>query len=185
MKASEAVMVFRDIIRPPHNDAVVCMGLAKGDGMFTRTSESRLVGTETRKASGADSSSPQVIETEASERSVIGNDLKILGQGLKITGRGVLQIDGELDSDVQAMEVVVGEKGKVTGMVAGQQVTVQGEVAGAICAKSVKLQASSNVEGDVHHMSLAVEKGARFEGRSRHASSEADLDAVMDKSGVR
>ena len=152
--------------------------------MVTRTSESR-ASIETVKAVDFNSPAPHAIEAAAGERSVIGNDLKILGQGLKITGRGVLQIDGELDSDVQAMEVVVGEKGKVTGMVAGQQVTVQGEVAGAICAKSVTLQASSNVEGDVHHMSLTVEKGARFEGRSRHASSELDLEAVMDKSSDR
>src|SRR5215831_17872686 len=49
------------------------------------------------------------------EKWVIGNDLKIIGQGLKIISRGVLQVDGEIEGDVQAAEVVVGEKGKVTG----------------------------------------------------------------------
>jgi cytoskeletal protein CcmA (bactofilin family) len=157
----------------------------QGDGMFTRTSESKVVGIEPIKTAGSNRLPTHEVEPEASDRSVIGNDLRILGKGLKITGRGVLQIDGELDSDVEAMEVVVGERGKVTGMVAGQQVTVQGEVAGAICGKSVTLQASSKVEGDVHHMSLAVERGATFEGRSRHASSEEELNSMIDQHGAR
>ena len=104
------------------------------------------------------------------EKSVIGNDLRILGQGLKIVGRGVLQVDGEIEGDVQGAEVIVGEKGKVTGMVAAQNVIIRGRVSGVVCGKTVALQATSHVEGDVHHMSLAIEQGAVFEGRSRRAS---------------
>ena len=62
--------------------------------------------------------------SEPGPKSVIGNDLKIMGQGLRIIGRGVLQVDGEIEGDVQAAEVIVGEKGQVTGMVAGRQVVV-------------------------------------------------------------
>jgi cytoskeletal protein CcmA (bactofilin family) len=40
------------------------------------------------------------------------------------------------------------------------------------------------VDGDIHHMSFAIEKGAQFEGRSRRAKSEADLVAVVDRSGT-
>ena len=121
--------------------------------------------------------------TESGEKSVIGNDLKIIGQGLKIIGRGVLQVDGEIEGDVQAAEVIVGEKGRVTGMVAGQQVIVRGKVSGVVCAKTVALQASSDVEGDVHHMSLLIEQGAMFDGRSRRAGSEADLNAIAAGTG--
>jgi cytoskeletal protein CcmA (bactofilin family) len=111
---------------------------------------------------------------------VIGNDLKITGQGLKIIGRGVLQVDGEIEGDVQGAEVIVGELGKVTGMVAGQQVIIRGTVSGVVCGAAVALQASSQVTGDVHHMSLAIEQGASFDGRSRRAASEADLNAVVE-----
>jgi len=114
------------------------------------------------------------------EKSVIGNDLKIIGQGLKILGRGTLQVDGDVEGDVQAAEVLVGEKGKVTGMVAGQQVVVRGTVLGVVCARTVALQSSCHVESDVHHMSLAIEQGAHFHGHSRRAKSEADLVAVLE-----
>jgi cytoskeletal protein CcmA (bactofilin family) len=50
---------------------------------------------------------------------------KIIGQGLKIISRGILQVDGEIEGDVQAAEVIVGEKGQVSGMVAGRQVVVR------------------------------------------------------------
>ena len=118
------------------------------------------------------------------EKSVIGNDLKIIGQGLKIISRGVLQVDGEIEGDVMAVEVVVGEKGKVSGMVAGQQVVVRRTVSGVVCGKTVALQASSRVECDIHHMSFAVEQGAQFDGRSRRARSEADLLAVAEGRGT-
>ena len=114
------------------------------------------------------------------EKSVIGNDLKIIGQGLKIIGRGTLQVDGDIEGDVQAAEILVGEKGRVTGMVAGQQVVVRGTVLGVVCAQSVALQSSCHVESDVHHMSLAIEQGAHFHGHSRRAKSEADLVAVLE-----
>src|SRR5262245_33698929 len=97
------------------------------------------------------------------EKSVIGNDLKISGQDLKIIGRGVLQIDGEIQGDVEATEVVIGETGKVSGTVVGQQVTVRGAVSGVICAKSVVLEASARVDADIHHISLAIVRGALFE----------------------
>jgi cytoskeletal protein CcmA (bactofilin family) len=114
------------------------------------------------------------------EKSVIGNDLKIIGQGLKIIGRGTLQVDGEVEGDVQAVDVIIGEQGKVTGMVAGQQVVVRGKVSGVVCAKNVALQASSEVQGDIHHMSFAIEQGAVFEGRSRRVADEAGLHSVIE-----
>ena len=115
---------------------------------------------------------------------MIGNDLRIIGQGLKIISRGMLQVDGEIEGDVQAAEVVVGEKGKVTGMVAGRQIVVRGTVSGVICGQTVALQAASHVDCDIHHMSFAIEQGAHFEGRSRRARSAEDLIAVVDGRGT-
>ena len=151
--------------------------------MFTRSPSAGPNMPEPRTAPRTSTNS--VINSPSSgEKSVIGNDLKIIGQGLKIISRGVLQVDGEIEGDVMAVEVVVGEKGKVSGMVAGQQVVVRGTVSGVVCGKTVALQASSQVEGDIHHMSFAVEQGARFDGRSRRARGEADLLAVAEGRGT-
>jgi hypothetical protein len=72
----------------------------------------------------------------------------------------MLQVDGEIEGEFEAAEGVAGEKGKVAGMVAGRQVVVRGRVCGVVCGQTVALQASSQVDGDLHHMSLAIEQGA-------------------------
>ena len=101
--------------------------------------------------------------SEPGAKSVIGNDLKIIGQGLKIISQGTLQVDGEVEGDVGGSEVIIGEKGRVTGTVAAERVIVRGQISGVIRGVTVTLQASSKVEGDIHHMSLAIEQGAEFE----------------------
>src|SRR5215467_580528 len=150
--------------------------------MFTRNSsvEPKMLEQRTTRPNSGNDVQRSITAPSSGEKSVIGNDLKIIGQGLKIISRGMLQVDGEIEGDVQAAEVIVGEKGKVTGMVAGRQIVVRGMVSGVICGQTVALQASSKVEGDIHHMSFAIEQGAQFEGRSRRARSEADLVAVVD-----
>jgi len=151
--------------------------------MLTRSPsvEPRALEQRTIRPNGGNDVQRSITAPSSGEKSVIGNDLKIIGQGLKIISRGMLQVDGEIEGDVQAAEVIVGEKGKVTGMVAGRQIVVRGTVLGVICGQTVALQASSQVEGDIHHMSFAIEQGAHFEGRSRRAKSAEDLLAVVEQ----
>src|SRR5262249_26006223 len=154
--------------------------IALGAFMFTRSSSAEPTTLEPRTIRPNGTQRP-ISAPSTGEKSVIGNDLKIIGQGLKIISRGILQVDGEIEGDVQAAEVIVGEKGKVTGMVAGRQIVVRGKVSGVVCGQTVALQASSEVEGDIHHMSFLIEQGAFFWGRSRRAQSEAHLVAVADR----
>jgi cytoskeletal protein CcmA (bactofilin family) len=144
--------------------------------MFNRSSP-----TEPKTQLQAPSVQRPLTPPSSGEKSIIGNDLTIIGQGLKIIGRGLLQVDGDIEGDVQAAEVIVGEKGKVAGMVAGQQVVVRGTVLGVVCGHTVALQSSCHVESDVHHMSLSIEQGAHFHGHSRRAQSQADLVAVLER----
>ena len=151
--------------------------------MFTRSSPAEPQSLEPSKASGATRNSPQqparLRPVEAAAKSVIGNDLKIIGQGLKIISQGTLQVDGEVEGDVGGAEVIIGEKGKVTGTVAAERVIVRGTISGVIRGVTVALQASSHVEGDIHHLSLAIEQGAEFDGRCRRAAGAEELTANL------
>ena len=82
-----------------------------------------------------------------SEQMVISKDLKFAGQQVKIVSQGKLRIDCDFEGDVTGAEVIVGERGKVTGMVAGHHVIIRGTVSGVVCGISVALQASSQVKG--------------------------------------
>jgi cytoskeletal protein CcmA (bactofilin family) len=122
--------------------------------------------------------------TDMSTKSVISNDLKIIGQGLKIISQGTLQVDGEVEGDVRGTEVIIGEKGRVTGTVAAERVIVRGTISGVIRGMTVTLQASSRVEGDIHHMSLAIEQGAEFDGRCKRPADASELNLELDGSPV-
>ena len=48
---------------------------------------------------------------------------------------------------------------------------------------NVALQSSAHVEGDIHHISFAVEEGAEFDGRCWRLSSPAELELDLDSHG--
>jgi len=159
--------------------------------MFTRsttTEPKKLEPINSNGNSGPSRNSPQQqlqpqrrpAPSDPNAKSVIGNDLKIIGQGLKIISQGTLQVDGEVEGDVGGSEVIIGEKGKVTGTVAAERVIVRGQILGVIRGVTVTLQASSRVEGDIHHMSLAIEQGAEFDGRCRRPADAGELNLNLE-----
>jgi cytoskeletal protein CcmA (bactofilin family) len=115
--------------------------------------------------------------------SIIGNDLTIMGQGLRIVTRGTLQVDGRIEGDVVGHEVIIGDRGHVTGIVSGESVVVRGAVSGTIRAMSVVLQSGAKVEGDVHHQKLAVEQGAQLDGRVRRPQDISELRPDLGLAG--
>lgn len=98
--------------------------------------------------------------------SVIGADLSITGN---LESKGEVQIDGDLQGDVTAARIVIGERARITGSLVAEEIVIRGSVQGSIRGNSVTFQATSHVEGDVYHKSLAIEQGAFFEGKSRRS----------------
>ncbi len=96
--------------------------------------------------------------------SVIGPELQITGN---LVSRGEVQIEGEINGDIHGSHVLVGERATVTGGVVADEVVVRGHVMGSVRGKRVLLQSTSRVEGDIYHLTLAIEQGAYFEGKSR------------------
>ena len=71
-------------------------------------------------------------------------------------------------------------------MIAGQDVIIRSRVSGVVCGKTVALRATSRVEGDVHHVSLAIERGAVFEDaavalRTRLASMRSLRERAVNR----
>lgn len=109
--------------------------------------------------------------------SIIGEDLSVTGN---IVSKGEVQIEGEIQGDIHCSSLIIGDKAQVTGGVVADDVVVRGSIVGSIRGLRVTLQASSHVEGDIYHQSLAIEQGAFFEGKSRRAD---DPTAVSSDSG--
>jgi cytoskeletal protein CcmA (bactofilin family) len=96
--------------------------------------------------------------------SQIGADLTIVGN---LLSHGEVGIDGEIQGDVHAATIVIGESATITGSLVADEIVVRGTVMGTIRGKRIVLQATSKVEGDIYHAQLAIEQGAFFEGKSR------------------
>ena len=97
--------------------------------------------------------------------SVIGPDLLITGN---LHSKGEIQIEGEVQGDVDAAHIVIGERAKITGGLLAEDVVVRGHVMGSVRGTRVSLQASSRVEGDIFHKSLAIEQGGHGDPDHRH-----------------
>lgn len=98
--------------------------------------------------------------------SIISADVKIVG---KIQSQGELDINGQIDGDVRASALTVGETGAVKGEVVAESVVIRGTVEGRIRARKVQLCTGAKVRGDIFHASLAIEPNAIFEGAVKHA----------------
>jgi cytoskeletal protein CcmA (bactofilin family) len=97
----------------------------------------------------------------------IGEDLTIVGN---LVSKGEVLIDGNVQGDLHAVAVIIGETARVTGGIVADEVIVRGGVSGSIRGRRVVLQSSSRVEGDVFHQQLGIEQGAYFEGKSRRVA---------------
>jgi cytoskeletal protein CcmA (bactofilin family) len=109
---------------------------------------------------------PQTYRSDRMAPSIIGEDLTVTGN---VLSKGEVQVDGQIQGDVHCSSLIVGEKAQITGGIVAEDVVVRGQVMGSIRGVRVTLQASSHVEGDIFHQSLAIEQGAFFEGKSRRS----------------
>ncbi len=93
--------------------------------------------------------------------STLSADLHVTGN-LKTTGD--IQIEGQVEGDIRAHLLTVGEGATVKGEVMADDVVVNGRVIGRVRGLKVRLTSTARVEGDIIHKTIAIESGAHFEG---------------------
>ncbi len=93
--------------------------------------------------------------------SVLSSDLLITGN-LKTSGD--IKVEGQVEGDVRAHLLTVGEGATVKGEVVADDVVVNGRVVGRVRGLKVRLTSTARVEGDIIHKTIAIESGAHFEG---------------------
>jgi cytoskeletal protein CcmA (bactofilin family) len=93
--------------------------------------------------------------------SSLSSDLVIKGN-LKSTGD--IHVEGTVEGDIRAHQLVVGEGATVKGEVIADDVVINGSIIGRLRGLKVRLTSSARVEGDIIHKTIAIESGAHFEG---------------------
>ena len=66
--------------------------------------------------------------------------------------------------NIKANLLTIGKYAKIKGEIISDELIVNGFISGTIRAKKVTLTSSAKVEGDIIHLSIAIETGAHFEG---------------------
>ncbi len=95
-------------------------------------------------------------------RSVLGADLRITGE---ITSAGSVEVLGEIDGNITAKGLIIGQEGRVTGSVKADTVEVKGRLDGKVTSESFTLRSSALVKADVTTATIVIESGASMEGR--------------------
>jgi cytoskeletal protein CcmA (bactofilin family) len=124
-------------------------------------------GTPTPAAAAPEVKRPQTMAQPISTSTSTGG-VSVISKALKITGQlestEDIRIDGEVNGDVRAVSVTVGNNAKVKGNVYGDTVELAGTVEGKIEAKKVVLTGTARMTGDVVHQDIRIESGAFIDG---------------------
>ena len=124
---------------------------------------------------------------EPTEPPVPNDPVTVIGAGITITGnlesKGEVQVEGEVQGDVHAQYIFIGERARITGALIAEEIVVRGNVQGSIHGNVIIIHSSSHIAADVVHKSLAIEQGAFFEGRS--IRSEDPVSLLRTANGVR
>ena len=103
--------------------------------------------------------------------SVIGADVTIIGN---ITAESDLHIDGKVEGDIRCASIAQGETSVIKGTIYAEQAQLSGRVEGSITAKTLMIDATARIAGDVTYESMSVVKGGHVDGRF---SQMGDIDA--------
>ncbi len=95
----------------------------------------------------------------------------VIAEGLRIVGSvsadGAVEVNGQVDGDLHCTSLTVSPKAVIRGGINARRVVVNGKVEGPIKGEEVVLKSHAIVIGDIQAQSLAIERGAHFEGNSR------------------
>lgn len=113
-----------------------------------------------RPGAGAPEFRPSVPKAKP-PASILSSDLHIKGN-LKTSGD--IQIEGQVEGDIRAHLLTVGEGATVKGELVADDVVINGRIIGRVRGLKVRLTSTARVEGDIIHKTIAIESGAHFEG---------------------
>lgn len=127
------------------------------------------------------SARPEAAETAPARKalaaSLIAENVTVNGD---LASDGDVQLDGVVKGDLRVGRLTIGESGQVEGAIEAEAVDIRGRVTGSIVAQTVRLHASALVSGDITHTQLAIDAGARFEGRSLRFEAPAPAAALLE-----
>jgi cytoskeletal protein CcmA (bactofilin family) len=84
---------------------------------------------------------------------------------------GQVHVDGRIDGDVKCAQLIQGGEGIIAGSIHAEDARLAGTVEGTVSARTLIVEATARILGDVAYETISIEAGAEIEGRlARRAS---------------
>lgn len=100
----------------------------------------------------------------------------------EIDTKGTLRIDGNVDGNIKADWVILGEKANLRGNITAGGIIVGGKVEGNLKAKEIiEIKSKGQVFGDISTNKLTIAEGGRLDGRSTMIKDESNIVEFQTK----
>ena len=104
--------------------------------------------------------------------SFIGPEVLVSGD---IATDAQLHLDGRIDGNVRCSQLVQGEAGIIAGNIQAEEARIAGTIEGQVNVRTLFVEASARIMGDIAYETISIDAGAQLEGRlARRAVLGAD-----------
>jgi cytoskeletal protein CcmA (bactofilin family) len=107
--------------------------------------------------------------------SFIGSEVTITGN---ISGDGDIHLDGTIEGDCTCNSLILGSGGRIRGNINAAKATLGGTVDGTVNARTLTVEKSARVQGDLVYENVTIENGAQVDGRLTQRGGDAGLKLV-------
>jgi cytoskeletal protein CcmA (bactofilin family) len=109
-------------------------------------------------------------QSDSLESVVIGDGVVVKGT-FTVPSKAV--VNGVIEGDLTAEEVLIGPTGRITGRVSAKVIDVRGQLHNTIISeKNLIVRSTGKIAGKVHYSEIEIEKGGEIEGSLSQDSND-------------
>ncbi|MBO9500006.1 MAG: polymer-forming cytoskeletal protein [Novosphingobium sp.] len=112
--------------------------------------------------------------------SVLGPDVVVTGN---VTATADLHIDGRVEGDVNCGSLAQGAESQIFGSVTADMARLAGAIEGTVRVKTLTVERSAKITGDVEYENITIENGGHIDGRLKHMSNVETRPAASSSFG--
>ncbi|MFY8191590.1 MAG: bactofilin family protein [Limnohabitans sp.] len=113
----------------------------------------------------------------------------VIGDGVIVKGVFFVPskavINGVIEGDLTAEEVLIGPTGKITGRISAKVIDVRGQLHNTVVSeKSLIIRSTGKITGKIHYVEIEIEKGGEVEGTLTQAlEGTLNAQSIVSNSG--
>ena len=113
----------------------------------------------------------------------------VIGDGVIVKGVFFVPskavINGVIEGDLTAEEVLIGPTGKITGRISAKVIDVRGQLHNTVVSeKSLIIRSTGKITGKIHYVEIEIEKGGEVEGTLTQAiEGSLNAQSIVSNSG--